>query len=195
MRYPLLIRHSVLATSILLGSVAILAVALSSWQGSAAKTVLVNVTEGELPPDTGTDNTVAEIVDDFKALGGKALKVSFAKNDSFGGKLRDSNKNWQRQRLFRFDAFSPAQGVVVVQLNFVHARSTDYRTRVVIPVRLQPGRNEVKIGIDEMKNENGSAADLADGVRGYISDLDGVGPTVYFSDIWLEGGTALAAIR
>jgi len=180
-------RRSVLAVSLAVCCVALIAFALSSEKASVAKTVLVNVSEGELPRDTGTDNTKPEIVDEFKELGGKALKVSFAKNDSFGAKLNGRNKDWTRHRLFRFDAFHPAKGVVVLELNFIHVSSTDYHTRVVIPIRLRPGRNEVSIGIDEMKNENGSAADLANGVRWYIWDREGVGPTVYFSDIWLEG--------
>ncbi len=43
-----------------------------------------------------------------------------------------------------------------------------------------------------MTNENGSAPDLANVTKWYILDLDKKGPTVYFSDIWLEGGDAPA---
>src|SRR5580658_10182792 len=101
-------RRSILAASLLVCCAAILAVVLLTGKESVAKTVLVNASEGELPPDTGTDNTNPEIVDEFPELGGKALKVSFAKNDSFGGRLNGANRDWKRHRLFRFDAFNPA---------------------------------------------------------------------------------------
>jgi hypothetical protein len=181
-------RSLILMAGLALGCAAILAVVLSSGEAAVAKTMLVNVSEGELPADTGTDKTTTTI-DEFKELGGKALKVSFEKNDSFGGRLKDGNKEWKRHRLFRFDAFNPGKEVVVLNLNVVHASTTDFQTRVLIPIKLQPGRNEVKIGIGEMKNQNGSAADLANVLRWYIADADSVGPTVYFSDIWLEGAS------
>ena len=65
---------------------------LSGWKPAPlspartlAKTVLLNVRGGQVPPDTGLENkTKPEIVDDVKELGGKALKVAFAPGDSFG---------------------------------------------------------------------------------------------------------------
>ncbi len=174
--------------SILAACLALVAVASSSAQSPVAKTILLNVSKDQLPPDIGsTDKTKPEIVDDFKGLGGKALKVPFDANDSFGAKA-GANSNWKRQEFFRFDAFNPLKGGVVVELDVIHARSTNFNTRVVIPITLKPGRNEVKIGIAGMKNENGSVADLAHVERWYIADVKGVSPTVYFSDIWLEGG-------
>jgi hypothetical protein len=64
---------------------------------------------------------------------------------------------------------------------------------VAHPIKLKPGKNEVKIGMDELANVNGSAPDLAHVTRWYINDAGGKGPTVYFSDIWLEGGDAAPA--
>ncbi len=58
----------------------------------------------------------------------------------------------------------------------------------MIPIRLKPGKNEVKLGIDAMTNVNGSAPDLANVIRWFILDIKHAGPTLYFSDIWLEGG-------
>src|SRR5262249_39359830 len=72
----------------------------------------------------------------------------------------------------------------------VHGRSTSYQTRVVVPIKLKAGKNAVKLGIDEMTNVNNSAPDLANVVRWYIADVDKKAPTIYFSDIWLEGGEA-----
>jgi hypothetical protein len=65
---------------------------------------------------------------------------------------------------------------------------------VVVPIKLKPGKNEVKIGIDEMTNVNGSAPNLAKVVKWYINDAGQKGPTVYFSDIWLEGGEPAPAL-
>src|SRR5262249_54172952 len=79
-----------------------------------------------------------------------------------------------------------------LELAVIHGRSTSYQTRVVVPIRLTPGKNEVNLGIDEMANVNGSAPDLQNVVRWYILDADRKAPTVYFSDIWLEGGELAA---
>ena len=49
------------------------------------KSYLLNVGQGQVPPDTGMDDkTRMEIVDNVPELGGKALKVPFAPGDSFG---------------------------------------------------------------------------------------------------------------
>ena len=59
-----------------------------------------------------------------------------------------------------------------------------------MPVVLKPGKNEVVIGIDELKNTNGSAPALTDIRRWYFADAEGKGPTVYFGDMVLEGTVA-----
>jgi hypothetical protein len=170
----------------------ILATAVALAQAPAPKAFLLHVSNGQLPNDTGQDDkTRPEIVDNYKELGGKALKVAFAPGDSFGingGPVR----NWKRHALLRFDAHNPAANPVALELTVIHGRSTSYQTRVVHPIRLKPGRNEVKIGIDELANVNGSAPDLASVSKWYIHDVDSKSPTVYFSDIWLEGGEPAA---
>ena len=133
-----------------------------------------------------------EIVKDFTPLGGIALKIPFAPGDSFGGRV-GANKNWKRFAFFRFDAVNPAANPVALELAVAHARSSSFHTRVAVAIKLRPGKNEVKIGIDEMTNENGSVPDLANVVRWYILDVAQKSPTVYFSDIWLEGGDTPAA--
>jgi hypothetical protein len=166
-----------------------LGLALAVGQESSSKAILLNVSKGNLPTDTGMDDkTKPEIVENFKELGGrKALKVAFAAGDSFGARA-GANKNWKRFALFRVDAFNASANPVKLELTVVHARSTSYQTRVVMPIKLKPGKNEVKIGIDEMANVNGSAPALDNVVKWYILDLEKTSPTVYFSDIWLEGG-------
>jgi hypothetical protein len=167
-----------------------LRLAFASGQDSSSKAVLLNVSKGNLPTDTGMDDkTKPEIVENFKDFGGKALKVAFAAGDSFGTHA-GANKNWKRFAQFRVDAFNPATTPVKLELTVVHTRSTSYQTRVVMPIKLKPGKNAVKIGIDEMTNVNGSAPALGDVVKWYILDVDQKSPTVYFSDIWLEGGDA-----
>ena len=104
-------------------------------------------------------------MDDFKDLGGgKALRIAFNPGDSFGGRV-GSNKDWKRFARFRFDAFNPSKETVALSLNVVHSRSTNLQTRVVMPIKLKPGKNEVSIGTDEMVNVNGSAPNLASVVR------------------------------
>ena len=170
--------------------VALFAVAAATGQTPSAKTMLLDVSKGQLPSDTGMDDkTHPEIVNEFKELDGKALKVPFAKGDSFGGKS-GAIKNWKRFASFRFDAFNPGKEDVALELAVAHARTLNFHTRVAVPIKLKPGKNVVKIGISEMANENGSAPDLADVTRWYIVDAGGKAPTVYFSSIWLEGGEA-----
>jgi hypothetical protein len=146
------------------------------------------MSKGQLPADTGMDDkTKPEVVDNFKELGGKALKVAFAPGDSFGAR-GGSEHNWKRFAFFRFNAFNPSPNTAALEVTVVHARSASYQTRVVVPIKLKPGNNEVKLGIDAMANVNGSVPDLACVERWYILDVDRKGPTAYFSDIWLEGG-------
>lgn len=164
--------------------------AITSGQVPDQKAILLNVAKDQVPSDTGMDDkTKPEIVTDVKEIPGKALKVAFAAGDSFGGRV-GAHKNWKPFALFRFDAFNPATENVSLALTVVHARSTSFQTRVVMPIKLVPGKNEIKLGIDEMTNVNGSAPDLANVARWYVLDVDSKGPTVYFSDIWLEAGTA-----
>ena len=60
-----------------------------------------------------------------------------------------------------------------------------------MPVVLNPGKNEVVIGIDTLKNTNGSAPNLTDIRRWYFADAEGTGPTVYFGDVVLERTVAM----
>ena len=174
--------------------VAVLPFCAAPGQPPSPKEFLLHVTKGQVPTDTGMDDkTVAEIVDS-KELGGKALKVPFAPGDSFGVRPGPA-KNWKPFVLFRFNAFNPSSTMVALELTVIHARSTSYQTRVVAPIKLRPGKNEVKLGIDEMTNVNGSAPDLSGVTKWYILDADKKGPTIFFSDIWLEGGQGTSTAK
>jgi hypothetical protein len=173
---------------------AVLVLGLSATRAQdSSKTVLLNVRAGQVPPDTGMeDKTKPMIVDDVKDLGGKALKVVFAPGDSFGSRP-GPGQDWKKHAFLRFDAVNPGTDPIALELTVLHARSSNYQTRVVVPIKLKPGKNEVKIGIDEMVNVNGSAPDLSKVTKWYIADAANKGPTVFLGDIWLEGGDTPAA--
>ncbi len=175
--------------SVLLAALGCLAV---GWPSAGAeegsKAVLLNVANEQLPNDIGSDDkTVPVIVDNIKEMPGKVLKVAFAKGDSFGVK-GGSVTNWKRYANFRMDVFNPAKDTVTVELVVEHSRLTSHQTRIAEAIKVKPGKNEVRIATGEMTNVNGSAPDLAKVRRWYIADLEGKAPTLYFSDVWLEGG-------
>jgi hypothetical protein len=174
------------------GVLAVFGVAPAPGQPAPDKLLVLNVSNGQLPSDTGQDDkTFPQIVDNVPEIGAKALKIAFAKGDSFGGKV-GAGKNWKRFAQLRFDAVNPAKTPVKLELAVDHGRTKNFRTRVAAPITLKPGRNAVAIGTDEMTNTNGSAPDLANVIRWFILDVDGKAPTVYFGDIYLEGGEAPA---
>jgi hypothetical protein len=162
-------------------------------QDPPEKTMLLNVSKGQLPNDTGMDDkTIPEIVNEFKELGGAALKVPYAKSDSFGTK-NVPTKNWKPFVAVRFDAFNPTKEEVSLAMNIFHGRTTNYQTRVVVPILLKPGRNEVKLPISDMASVNGSAPDMTNVTRWFIHDAKDAAPTLYFGDIWLEAEGSPAA--
>jgi hypothetical protein len=66
----------------------IAATASSPGQAPASKAYLLNVGKGQTFNDIGSDDkTKLELIEDFKELGGKALKVAFFKGDSVGDRV------------------------------------------------------------------------------------------------------------
>jgi hypothetical protein len=182
-------RHFV---SPLLASTLFLAANAVQAQGPQ-KSLLLSAAQGQNFNDIASDDkTKPEPVTNMAELGGGALKVAFAKGDAVGIKS-PRVKNWKPFETFRFDAVNPGPTEVRLVLTLLHARSRDFNTRVVFPIKLKPGKNEVKIGTDEFTNVNGSAPALTDVTKFYFADEDNKGPTVYFGDIWLEGGAAAAS--
>jgi hypothetical protein len=160
----------------------------SPGQAPASKAYLLNASKGQRFTEVGSDDkTKPEVVDDFKELGGKAVKVAISAGDSVGDRVAKV-KNWKPFATWRATIFNPGKDTVKLGLNIFHARSTNYATRIEHPIVLKPGKNEVTIGIDELQNTNGSAPALNSIVRWYFADMEGKGPTLYFGDIWLEGG-------
>jgi hypothetical protein len=174
---------------LLLTLVGLIAAAASTpGQAPASKAYLLNVGKGQTFNAIGSDDkTRPELVEDFKELGGNALKVAFFKGDSVGDNVAKV-KNWKPFTILRLNVFNPGQADVKLGLNIFHARSTDYNTRIEVPIVLTPGKNEVTIGrIDELRNNNGSAPVLTDVRKWYFADAEGKGPTLYFGDMVLEG--------
>ena len=85
---------------------------------------------------------------------GKCLKVEFPAGDSVGVRLAKVT-DWKRFATLEFDAFNPGKENVKFGFNVAHRRSTNYQTRVEMPFTLKPGKNHVRLGIDEMANVNG----------------------------------------
>src|SRR5262245_7172584 len=153
-------------------------------RGQAPKTYLLKVGKGQTFTDIGSDDkTRPEPVDNQKELGGKALKVVFAAGDTVGDRAARVT-SWKPFTALRFDALNPGKEDVALVLNVFHARTTNYNTRVVVPVKLRPRKNEVSIGIDELANVNGSAPALTSIRKWFLADEAKKGPTVYFGDFW-----------
>ena len=173
--------------ALLAAAALIVATASAPGQTPVSTAYLFNVSKKQTFTDIGSDNkTKPEFVEDFKELAGKALKVAFFKGDSVGDRVAKV-RNWAPFTTLRLSVFNPGKDTVTLGLNILHARSTNYATRIEVPVVLEPGKNEVAIGIDELKNTSGSAPDLTDIHRWYFADAEGKGPTVYFGDMVLEG--------
>ena len=173
----------------------IVATASAPGQAPESRAYLLNVSRMQTFTAIGSeDKTKAELVEDFTELAGNALKVAFSKGDSAGDRVAKV-KNWKPFDTLRFNVFSPGKDTVKLGLNIFHARSTNYQTRIEVPVVLKPGKNEVSIGIHELRNTNGSAPALADIRRWYFADADGKGPTVYFGDMVLERTVAPVEVR
>jgi hypothetical protein len=174
-----------------IGSLA-LAAGLAATDAWARKEPLLNVSQGQLPTDTGSDGATKFAIEENKELGGPALKVVFAAGDSVGDRIAKVS-NWKPFTALEFTAFNPGPANVNLIFSVRHKRTTSYQTRVDMPVALKPGRNEIRIGIDEMLNVNGSAPDLANVVRWYFAAEAGQAPTLYLGDLWLVGDDASTA--
>jgi hypothetical protein len=161
-----------------------LLVSTAHGQATPGKADLLNFAKGQMPNDTGSGKQIYAAAEHPEL--GKCLKVEFAPGDSFGDRA-SKVKNWKQYVALQFNAFNPGKEDVKLGLNVAHRRSTNFQTRVEVPFTLKPGKNTVRLGIDEMVNTNGSAPDLANVVRWYIADAGGKGPTIYFGNLSLEG--------
>jgi hypothetical protein len=163
-----------------------LAVLAAGGSAMARQEALFYAAQGQIPNDTGSDGATKMTIEDSKELGGKVLKVVFASGDSFGDR-QARVKNWKPFIALQFDVLNPAKDDVRLTLTVRHKRTTSYQTRVDHPLTLKPGKNAVKIGIDELMNVNGSAPDLSEVGKWYLACEEGKTPTLYFGVFWLVG--------
>ena len=75
----------------------LLVTACTAHQAVARQEALLNVGQGQIPNDTGSDGATTMTIEECKELGGKALKVVFAKGDSFGDR-QARVANWKHVR-------------------------------------------------------------------------------------------------
>lgn len=156
---------------------------------AARQEALLDVGHGQVPNDTGSDGQTKLTIEDSKDLGGPALKVVYASGDSFGDR-QARIKNWKPFIAVQFEVFNPTRDKVPLTFTVRHRRTTSYQTRVDYPLVLAPGKNAVKIGIDELLNVNGSVPDLAEVGKWYFACAEGQTPTLFFGSIWLVGDDA-----
>jgi hypothetical protein len=164
----------------------VLVVLLAANVSFGRKVALLDVSNGQIPNDTGSDGLTKMTIEDCPGLGGQALKVVYHSGDSFGDR-QARVANWKDFITLEFDVFNPAKENVGITLSVTHRRTTGYPTRVEMPIKLKPGKNAVRLGIDEMVNVNGSTPDLANVGRWYFHDETNVSPTLFFGDIYLVG--------
>ena len=169
-----------------------LATAFAVNEVVARQEALLNVGQGQIPNDTASDGATTMTIEQCKELGGKALKVVLAKGDSFGVH-QPRVANWKPFVSIQFAAFNPAPQKVPLIFTVRHRRTASYQTRVDFPISLKSGKNEIKIGIDELTNVNGSAPDLSGVEKWYFASAEGAAPTLYFGDIWLVSDDLPAA--
>ena len=166
--------------------------ALSFFLGTpvaqARREALFDITHGQLPSDTGSDQTFFNI-EDCQGLGGPALKVSCPAGDSFGDRSAKVT-NWKSFTQVEFRVFNPSFEPITLGFNIKHQRSISYATRLDVPLRIIPGRNDLKILISSLTNVDGSAADLEKIVRWYLANTTGKTITLYIGDINLTGDAA-----
>ncbi len=158
----------------------------TSGQGTAGKTYLLHVSQGQLPNDTGTPATKLALEEHADL--GKALKVHLV--DSFGD-TPTRVANWKTHATLVFHVVNTGAQPAKVRFNVRHKLSKDYNTRVDIPMTLKPGKNEIRLAVANIANSNGSAADLAHVDRWYLAVEERNLPlSLVFSDLWFEGGAS-----
>ena len=111
-------------------------------QGLESPAELLNVSRMQTFTDIGSDGkTKPELVADFKEIGGNAIKVVFFKGDSIGDRVAKV-KNWNAFATLHLSVFNPGREAVSLGLNIFHARSTNYATRIEVPIDVKPGKNK-----------------------------------------------------
>jgi hypothetical protein len=155
---------------------------------AATKAYLLAVSKGETASGTGKDDEPQRrIIDGFEEMGGRTLKVFFADGDGIGVKPAKV-RNWRAYQRLRFDVFNPSTETVNLTLIVVHDKSATTATRVKVPFRVRPGKNELRAAVDRLTNSDGSAPDLVNVVRWELRLAPESATPLYLGDIVLDDG-------
>lgn len=173
-------------------AVLVLCLLVVAGRAEPRREALLAPSQGHIPTDTTSEGATKFAIEDVAALGGKGLKVTFAPGDTFGDRVARVT-NWKPFAALEFSVVNPGATAVTLSLVIRHARSGGFPTRVDRPLILKSGRNDIRLAIDEMANNNGSAPDLANVQRWYIATAEGQSPTLYFGDLMLTGAEAAPA--
>jgi hypothetical protein len=160
----------------------------SNYCLAADPAALLDVSKGQIPDDTGNGDGLTKMsITKSDELGGDALQVQFSAGDSVGDRVARV-KNWKPFSNLSFDVFNPAAENVLLIFNVNHSETKAYATRVAHEITLKPGKNNVRVKLDELTNSNGTKPDLGAVVRWFIGVEEQKKPTLLFSSIVLDGG-------
>ncbi|MFM9960230.1 MAG: hypothetical protein ACKV2Q_03280 [Planctomycetaceae bacterium] len=152
-------------------------------QPTPKPTYLVHVAAGETTSDTSPDEQPKPVVVDEPGLGGKGMKVTFRAGGSIGQRTRLTD--WTAFERLRFHVVNPG-AEATLELNVLHGGSTNFATRVVVPLAIKSGKSEVVVEIDKLRNTNDSRPDLTNVKRWYLAEASGKTPTLVLGDLRLE---------
>lgn len=159
-------------------------VSRTSAAGQPERVPILDVRNGRTPNDTGLDNQTRFTPAAESGLGRPGLKVEFAAGDSIGNKGLPP-ADWRPFEALELAVFNPAEQAVVLNLNIKHRGTQTYQTRVDVPITIKPGKNDVRLLLDNLKNVNGSSPDFSSVTHWYLADAGKAAPTLFFDDIAL----------
>ncbi|MDB5390049.1 MAG: hypothetical protein JWM11_5695, partial [Planctomycetaceae bacterium] len=170
---------------LVLTALLIAAMVLANWPHAAAlpqtkRQYLVHVSAGETTNDTSSEAQPEPVIVTEPALGGKGLKVTFTAGGSVGQRV--TRPDWTPYSRIRFQVVNPG-AEAGLELTVIHAGSTNFATRIVVPLTFKSGTSEHVIELAKLQNTNGSPPNLARIKRWYFAEPDGKTPTLVFGDL------------
>lgn len=153
-----------------------------------AQTALLQVSEGELPSDTGLeDQSQMTIETGVAGFEGKVLRVEFAAGDSFGASGGIKVRDWSTFKTLEFSVYNPSDRAVELTLVLRHSASRSFDSRVDLPLTFGKGRTDTRIELAELRNNDGSQPRLSSISHWYLACPEDASPTLFFSDFLLHG--------
>lgn len=150
------------------------------------KVMILDTFAGQLPNDNTADVTLSD--DHVKELGGKSLKVVYAKKETaFGmgawGAGHQLVTNWEGYNVLRFEAFNATEKMLGCYLA-LRDKNPGYENRADLPFRLTPGQNKVELQIGALVTNAGKQLEKRD-IHHWFIPCDQEA-TVYFANFRLE---------